>query len=601
MTSLLIAKKINIPNKIVEDIRDLLFKIKTNYGMIPYSFTKNFLLNNPNIYDIYTNELKTIDKIRLYNIEHVVLASIITNRTARDFESEIFINNEPFHDPHILFPTLKIVNSFRSNYIYGDIKERGFHFSKAIDESTINIIKDEKIISENDIDINITTPLEAYNKNKNIYIDDVCKYSEFLDKTGHAYYKCDIGECMFEPKDESSGAIARIVFYYFFMYAFNPTIRPYTNDDPWLALNIKKVRERNICFGLNYDEWKKFFFDNFYYYYYCAKNYPATQLEHNRNIEIINFTGVPNIFIGYYNKEGEYIINTFKIIDELFGFEIADSVSELNQVLVNCKTDDIETNKTYGSSFDYSKNKYLIENIKTNTLICGNRDFYTNIITSQQKLFDNIQIYFTDSIYENSYNYITELLITIDPIFQNYNQNNFNKIIKNYSDDLQNNKNQLVELCEKISKKIKSILEDIQICKNLCKLYNNIINQIYKLICFLRVLTKKEENIKKTSQSPKNKKKAISALKILTQDIGILERIIKKYKTPNNFNKTFLGILSIDTRTDTIINIPISHTCSPHELHERPSISTREFKKKDFYSKYQKYKNKYLLLKYIKK
>jgi endonuclease I len=599
MTSFLLEKKINIPYELVNNIRNILFEIKTKYGMIPYESTKNFLFYNPKIYDIYTNEPKTMTKIKLYNIEHVILSSIITNRPAKIFENEIFINNEPYHDSHILFPTLKIINSLRSNYIYGDIKESGFHFNKAIYPDTIQNIKDNMFADENVIDINITSRTEIpenpekpenYDTNSNIYIDDDCKYSKISDKTGIPFTKCNIGECIFEPKEETSGTIARIVFYYFLMYAINPTVRPFTNDNPWLVYNINQNKKKNICFGLNFDEWKKFFYDKFYYYYYCAKKYPATKQEHDRNIEIINFTGVPNVFIGYINKDGEYIINTFKIIDELFGFEEINDISELFQVIVNCKTEGIETNKIFGSSFDYSKNKYLLGNTKTNILTCSNHDFYKNIIDNQLELLDNIQVYFINSLYNETFDYILNLLNEITPIFNN--QPKLKKILT-YYEQLENNKFELEKLAEKVSKKIKSILDDVLIYQKLYNIYLEIFNEIYIFNNFLKTSIKtKKQSIKSPKISTANKKKSNDTIKILEQQSNILESIIKKYKSPDEFKSSFTELIVVECRKNSIVNIPTEHECSIYEETREQSPSPV------FYKKYIKYKNKYLQLKY---
>ena len=122
----------NMPEEIINNIRNRLFDIKTKHGMIPYSSVKNFLLDNPKIYDIYANEPKDSKKIYLYNIEHAVLASIISKRPKGDNEKKIYINNEPYHDPHILFPTLKAINSLRSNYMFGDVKEKGLKWKKLL-------------------------------------------------------------------------------------------------------------------------------------------------------------------------------------------------------------------------------------------------------------------------------------------------------------------------------------------------------------------------------------------------------------------------------------------------------------------------------------
>jgi endonuclease I len=55
-----------------------------------------------------------------YNIEHIVPATVfLTNRPKGDI---VELDKEPYHDPHILFPALKDINTIRANYVFGEIK-----------------------------------------------------------------------------------------------------------------------------------------------------------------------------------------------------------------------------------------------------------------------------------------------------------------------------------------------------------------------------------------------------------------------------------------------------------------------------------------------
>jgi endonuclease I len=55
------------------------------------------------------------------NFEHVILTTVYASERPSDSSSEH--NIEPFFDPHIIYPTLKEINDFRSNCIYSDIKK----------------------------------------------------------------------------------------------------------------------------------------------------------------------------------------------------------------------------------------------------------------------------------------------------------------------------------------------------------------------------------------------------------------------------------------------------------------------------------------------
>jgi hypothetical protein len=117
--------------------------------------------------------------------------------------------------------------------------------------------------------------------------------------------------------------------------------------------------------------------------------------------------------------------------------------------------------------------------------------------------------------------------------------------------------------------------------------------QIFNLSCFIKT------NIKSFAKSSKSKKKSdknFLSLKIFENHYKILENIIAKYKTSNNFESSFINIFS-DTRKDTIVNIPNSHICSVHKYTTDRSVSPK-LKKKDYSQKYKKYKLKYLQLKY---
>ena len=105
-----------------------------------------------------------------------------------------------------------------------------------------------------------------------------------------------------------TGEISRIVFYFYLMYAYDPYKRPYTNNEPWLY--------DDNCNFFDMKSWHIFFNNHLNEYYNWSKT-PISDYERNKNIKIMDEYSLPNIFIGYYNKEGKYTIIA-DIIDELF-------------------------------------------------------------------------------------------------------------------------------------------------------------------------------------------------------------------------------------------------------------------------------------------
>jgi len=561
MNTFIDVSESNMPKDIINNIRNRLFEIKTNHGMIPYSSVRNFLLNNPNIYDIYTNEPKILKKKYLYNIEHAVLSSIISIRPmGEDKEKKIYINNEPYHDPHILFPTLKVINFLRSNYIFGDIEEKGFKMEKIIDKTTIDNIKNKNYIEENKLQIQSITMPDDFNIYDSIIIDDNCKVKKKNKTTGKDYYNCELGECIFEPKNITSGTIARIVFYYFLMYAYDPTKRPYTSTEPWLVYDKNTNNGKNICYGLKADEWIKFFYDNFNYYYYSAKNNPITDLETNRNKEIINLTGVPNIFVGYYNDEGIYVTSSFDFIDEFMGFI---PPSKLNNVL-KCKKEGIKTNKTYGSTVKFHTVKYLIKNDEIDRVTCDNPNFYKIIISSQVETLKSIKVYKTNDNYKNIFENIFVFVNKIKELCKDFTEKNFNKFANLEITKLNKINSKMNLITESITKKLKSISEQKIIASELKTIFIDANN---KLNDFHNFITKKiAENSENTVALEKFNKILKDCQKIQT---------IEKKKIYTGLNKIINNIAETDIKSK------IEHTCIHTKYHE----------------KYLKYKNKYLALK----
>jgi endonuclease I len=298
-----------IPCKIcIESLRNKLFILKSECGMIPYSISSK--LAKKWFYDLYTGmNLHQIDPNKI-NIEHSVLSTIMAPRPVDN--NIIYINKEPFHDLHLLFPTVAEINSLRGNYIYGlvannreaalksqnvtkIINERQY-FNKGLDKQSYQFLQK----------VNNPSQIEGP-KEDDIYIND-------------KYQQCPIGKCFFQPPKRYSGDLARIVFYFYLMYAYDFTVRPNTDGKIklWFSHVSKKGDiSKRVCYGFDFDDWKSFFYDHLHEYYLWAKEDPIDEKEKNKNIKIIELTNVPNIFVGYLNEKDKYIASDFDTIEEL--------------------------------------------------------------------------------------------------------------------------------------------------------------------------------------------------------------------------------------------------------------------------------------------
>lgn len=312
-------------DRCIKNLREKLFKIKTYCGMIPYKtgieIAKNFM------YDLYTTN---IINERNKNIEHVVPAVIFRNRENINRE-KLDIDKEPYHDMHIYFPTNRDINTLRANYIYGNIANS--RTEALLNKNITKIINNDAILDKtNEYGVDGLKKIDEHMINKyddklDIYIDDgnSIKKEKSIINNNKRYFKqyrvCDIGRCIFQPSKEFSGDIARIVFYFYLMYAYESKVRPYTKTVPWFNYTVN-FRDGSKYDTFQFEKWKVFFIDHINDYYKWAKNDGISFEENMRNIGIIDNTGVPNIFVGYRNIKGRYINSSFDIIDELlFGKE----------------------------------------------------------------------------------------------------------------------------------------------------------------------------------------------------------------------------------------------------------------------------------------
>lgn len=274
----------------IESLRIKLFSIKTKYCMESYYSIKKFILSN-NLTDLYSGSEVNPNNTN-YNIEHAIPVTIFKGRsTSEAAYFNLFVNREPFADPHILFPTLKSINILRSNYVYGKLANDR---ASAVHNNFINKISNNGKI---------------YDKREFEQIkDNQLKGTEQEDIYVHAEEYCLLGKCIFQPNKKFDGDIARIVFYFYLMYGYNPQVRPYTNDNPWLY--------DSKCNFFDYKAWFTFFDQHLAEYYKWAQK-PIAASEHNKNTLIINTYALPNIFIGCCTEDETYI--TFpNIIDDLF-------------------------------------------------------------------------------------------------------------------------------------------------------------------------------------------------------------------------------------------------------------------------------------------
>jgi endonuclease I len=291
----------------IDNLREKLFKIKTTCNLIPYNRVKEFIQKK--LVDLYTgpNKIQNIT----YNIEHVIPANIIAPRPTRD--DIFFINKEPYHDVHLLFPTVSGVNSLRENLPYGIIsnnRENIEQMNKSIGSKPIIIngihlySSDKQLAKQNKLDPIELKDLVDLKPNLDIYIHNN----------------------VFQPPAEYVGCIARIVFYFYLMYAYDFSVRPYKNIIPWFA----HVKDNRNCKGFDKEKWDKFFLEHLSDYYNWAKNNNISDMETDRNKKIIQKFKVPNIFMGYYQvisndsgeKKSQYVISDFDmILDLLFGKE----------------------------------------------------------------------------------------------------------------------------------------------------------------------------------------------------------------------------------------------------------------------------------------
>lgn len=306
--------KFNPCAKCINELRYKLFMNKTNCGMTSFRDMRNIMKQ---FYDMYTGNVN-IDNT--HNIEHIIPLSVfIPKGTRRSIDNiRANINNEPYSDFHILVPTNKDINTVRANHAMG-------HISKNRDES---YKRHDTIINRDNI---INSPIKVTQLKK------VNSLNELGDQLNDIYLHNPRGKgnectsdtyCIFQPPLIFAGDISRIIFYFFLMYGYDFSKRPYEHpqyknkegeniEHPWF------FDEDGIsCVGFNYSTWEHFFFGYIIDYYVWHKSDIVNDIERNRNKLIIKHTSVPNIFVGYADKDNIYHDADVNIVEDLlFGRE----------------------------------------------------------------------------------------------------------------------------------------------------------------------------------------------------------------------------------------------------------------------------------------
>lgn len=295
----------------ITELRQKLFKLKSISGMIPYVNGAKFAKNH--IHDFYSGSHSILEHDHLgdtYNIEHVVPVTVFRSRKNIQMHKIVQYSDEPIHDPHNFFATKKIINDVRKSHIYGDVIPSSTNTKMCIN-NTVSVVKDravaddliQKDTNQHFAEVHVLDNFSTFpfdDINSIICVDE--------SKTIETKTACEIANCTFSPPAINKGAIARCIFYMFLMYAFNPNQRPGTPtvNHNWLTHNGKTL-----------PKWNEFFYTNLPTYYKWAITHEINLDEENRNKELINFCGYPNIFVGYVDIKGTYIRSTNEILNEL--------------------------------------------------------------------------------------------------------------------------------------------------------------------------------------------------------------------------------------------------------------------------------------------
>ena len=135
---------------------------------------------------------------------------------------------------------MKVINRSRSFYDLYETSVSSPSLSKG-NESNLNVVELSEAGNQSSLTDDIIEDLD-------IYIDN----TKYMYDKRLGFKTCLLGQCIFHPNKRFSGDIARIVFYYFLMYAYDFTKRPSTNEIPWYA-NVDP-KNKNQCQGFNFEK-----------------------------------------------------------------------------------------------------------------------------------------------------------------------------------------------------------------------------------------------------------------------------------------------------------------------------------------------------------
>ena len=335
---LYIKDKINFPYK------DMMIFIKDNFNEGLYSGLTKFPYNQRN-----------------YNIEHIVPFSLFS-RIGRDklnINSILPKNVEPFTDPNIMFTTNIDANIHRNDFILSDDTEINTRFNnrnvniylikdnnnlktlydkeyvdyinKLVNKNTYKELFKEKFSENVDFSDNNTIKRIEKISNKetnfvtldenNIIVNnnDITKINNWFMSplcTNKCIFSCDKKKCIFNPRFVSKGDISRSLNYFQLVYGYNPHNRnsdqnyfdiedkeQYKNNNNWLG-NFDK---NNNFLHFDDDIWNDYYYNQLNMLYRWTNEDVLNDKEHDRNIKIAKKTGFANIFVGAWDKNGEYI------------------------------------------------------------------------------------------------------------------------------------------------------------------------------------------------------------------------------------------------------------------------------------------------------
>ncbi|AYV78001.1 MAG: hypothetical protein Edafosvirus3_79 [Edafosvirus sp.] len=405
----------------IENLRNKLFKLKTDYGMIEYRRAKDIALKN--FYDIYSGfSSEEINKLvkngKKFNVDHIIPSEIMT--PGERYDNFLFINKEPYHDLHLIMPTLSEINTLRANYVFGSFTDRDKMITKIkslkAQTKDTSIINGDKIFNNTPIpakkaespttvsresslmplDLGGIRSLPTYNDN---YVD------ANTTMPGRRKGRCEVGSCIFQPSLRFSGDIARITFYFYLMYGYDPSIRPHTFDVPWLG-NVYDDQ----CKGFSFVKFKKFFIDHIVDYYNWSRNDPISVEETNRNKIIMEKIQIPNIFIGYYDqkcskenctKDDRYVNSSHAMIEELFFGKTHDHKKYKDMTFF---VDEGAVVKPYIAKYDIDLNSHLkkeMDDTVSEKIIntdCAKKIFSDNYLNSKKLIKDSVKFTVTETL-----------------------------------------------------------------------------------------------------------------------------------------------------------------------------------------------------------